>query len=184
MWRSTLIAGAVLLVAGCTPDAPPSRPVPSPVFSTPVEPSASPTPSLEELQKQALAAYEVAFDEYERLSREGGADQPSPKMLEVEHGRYLEQDMLLLRYQKQHGFRVEGGPAKRRARPAAGRGKDSADSRLTLQICEDRRASSAVNPNGNREKNKLWQGFVFVSVIEDRVKLVDADATEVQSCDW
>ncbi|NNG19301.1 hypothetical protein HJ590_06855 [Naumannella sp. ID2617S] len=136
------------------------------------------------MTKQVQAAYQIAFDEFERLSREGGADQPSAKMLEVEEGLYLEQDLALLRDQKKRKVKVEGGGAVSKSRSAVGASKSGSDSRLSLQICEDRRASQAVYPDGRRGQNRLWQGFVYARMDMGRAKLIDVDTVEVQRCDW
>ncbi|OYO19287.1 hypothetical protein CGZ93_12955 [Enemella dayhoffiae] len=136
------------------------------------------------MTKQVQAAYQIAFDEFERLSREGGADQPSAKMLEVEEPGYLDQDMAFLRDQKATGYKVVGEPAITRSRSVPSVEKSGSDRRLTLQVCEDRRGSSAVFRDGKTERNRLWQGFVYAKAFSGRVKLVDIDTSEVERCDW
>lgn len=179
----------LLAVVGCTakpasgqPDhAPSSAPPPAPVS---LSPTPSPTPSQEELSRQAQAAYQIAFDEYERLARAGGAEEPSAKMLEVEEGLYLQQDLALLKYQKDQGVKVEGDPSVTKSRPVPSASKGGSDERLTLQICEDRRASRAVYSDGRQGPNRLWQGFVYGKLVNGTVKLTDVDTKEVQRCDW
>ncbi|NNG18972.1 hypothetical protein HJ590_05175 [Naumannella sp. ID2617S] len=136
------------------------------------------------MTKQVQAAYQIAFDEFERLSREGGADQPSAKMLEVEEGLYLEQDMALLQDQKKTGYKVEGKPSTSRSRAAAGAVKGDSDPRLTIQVCEDRRGSFSVNPDGRRVEDRLSEGYVYAKLVNGRVKLVNVDTSEVAQCAW
>lgn len=189
MRRAAVVVGLLALMSACTPAAPPVSPGPPVQTGLPSrtpEPSASAsrTPSQDELVKQAQAAYQVAFDEFERLSREGGADEPSAKMKDVETGLYLEQDMALLRDQKKRGYTVEGKAATAKSRPAPGKVKGDSDPRLTLEICEDRRGSRALYPDGRSGENRLWQGFVYAAFREGRMRLVDVDTSEVSMCSW
>ncbi|TDO93327.1 hypothetical protein [Enemella evansiae] len=187
---AALLSVLAFALVGCNTSSAGGQPgetstgTPGPATSASATPSASPTPSQEELTKQAQAAYQIAFDEFERLSREGGADQPSAKMLEVEDPGYLDLDMAFLRDQKAVGYRVEGAPATTKSRSVPSAEKSGSDRRLTLQVCEDRRGSSAVYPNGATERNRLWQGFVYGKLVNGRVKLVDIETSEVQQCDW
>lgn len=187
---AALLSVLAFALVGCNTSSAGGQPgetgvgTPGPTTSASATPSASPTPSQEELTKKAQAAYQIAFDEYERLARAGGADQPSAKMLEVEEGRYLEQDMALLSYQKKEGIKVVGGQTMTRSRPAPSASKGGSDERLTLQICEDRRPSRAVYPDGREGPNRLWQGFAYGKIVDGKVKLTDIDTKEVQQCDW
>ena len=184
---AALLSVLAFALAGCDASAAGGQattPVPLPSTTPPPTPTPSPTPSQEELTKKAQAAYQIAFDEFERLSREGGADKPSAKMLEVEDPGYLDLDMAFLRDQKAAGYRVEGAPARTKSRSVPSAEKSGSDRRLTLQVCEDRRGSSAVYPNGTRERNRLWQGFVYGKLVDGRVRLVGIETSEVQQCDW
>lgn len=184
---AALLSVLAFALAGCDASAAGGQattPVPLPSTTPPPTPTPSPTPSQEELTKKAQAAYQIAFDEYERLARAGGADKPSPKMLEVEEGLYLEQDIALLRYQKEQGVKVEGGPSHSKSRSVPSASKGDSDVRLTLQICEDRRASRAVYRDGRNGQNRLWQGFVYGKLVDGKVKLTDVDTKEVERCDW
>lgn len=188
MRRAAVVVGLLALMSACTPAAPPVSPGPPVQTGLPSrtpEPSASAsrTPSQDELVKQAQAAYQVAFDEFERLSREGGADEPSAKMKDVETGLYLEQDMALLRDQKKRGYTVEGKAATAKSRPAPGKVKGDSDPRLTLEICEDRRGSF-FRIDGNTSEGYPTQGFAFLAIRGQRAVLVDVDTAKVSTCGW
>lgn len=184
---AALLSVLAFALAGCDASAAGGQattPVPLPSTTPPPTPTPSPTPSQEELTKKAQAAYQIAFDEFERLSREGGADKPSAKMLEVEDPGYLDQDMALLRNQKTSGYRVEGRMPTTRSRPAVGASKSGSDERLTLQVCEDRRGEVAVRADGLRIQSKLAEGFVYGKLVNGKVRLVDVDTKEVSQCAW
>ncbi|GAB3622650.1 hypothetical protein GCM10027418_07320 [Mariniluteicoccus endophyticus] len=178
------ILATAAALAACTPS--PAQPTPTPTAtSTPAAtPTTSPTLSAEDLSKQAGQAYETAFAEFERLSRAGGADQPTAKMLEVETDLYLKQDMALLQNQRATKFKVQGTPSTAKWRPATDQAKNGSDQRLTIQICEDRRGSAAVYADGRREESTLAQGYAYAKIIDGKVKLVDVDTKKVERCDW
>lgn len=189
MRRAPVALCLLVLFSGCTPERPPVPTLPPvqtglPTVAPSPSPSATRTPSQEDLVKQAQAAYEVAFDEFERLSREGGATEPSPKMKDVETGLYLEQDMALLRDQKKRGYKVEGKAAVAKSRPAPGKAKGDADPRLTLEICEDRRGSRVLEGGRDPDPGRLSHGFVYASPRDARIVLVDVDTSPVDRCDW
>ena len=91
--RSHIIAAlacALVLVGGCSPDAPDPNSTPSP------QPTVQPTPpesSAEREQRIAYAAAEKSYRafmaEINRLGREGGASQPTARMKETAAGPYL-----------------------------------------------------------------------------------------------
>ncbi|GAB3712745.1 hypothetical protein [Mariniluteicoccus flavus] len=184
------LAAALLLASACTPKddggtRDPSitygNPTPTQTSSTPT-PTASPTPSTEELVRQTQAAYKIAFDEFERLSWAGGADEPSPKLKEVAEGVYLEKIMALLRDQKKSGFRIEGKVSVTRVTSAPGYASRDSDPTLTLLICEDRREVTLVERDGKRSSGTLAEGYAYAKRVNGRVKLVDIRTQDASKC--
>ncbi|GAB3622613.1 hypothetical protein GCM10027418_06950 [Mariniluteicoccus endophyticus] len=72
--------------------------------------------STEEFTRRAQGAYQTAFDEFERMAWAGGAAEPSPKLLEVAEGKYVEKYMSVLRQQKTDGAQLKGTSSTTRSK--------------------------------------------------------------------
>lgn len=175
---------AAILTGGCagTPGGEPrTTPEPtSPIGSVAPSPTASPTPSQEELSAEAERVYRTFFAEWKRLEREGGADEPTQVMLDNGAEIYLESVMKGLRLQKAEGIHVEGPPALTTVRASPGP-TDKGDPRYTLTVCEDYTGSYASNESGGAP-GRLIQGKVYLRNIGGRLKLVSAATEEVTRC--
>ncbi|GAB3715810.1 hypothetical protein [Mariniluteicoccus flavus] len=187
------LAAALLLASACTPKdeggtRDPSitygNPTPTETAGTPT-PTARATPSTEELVRQTQAVYQVAFDEYERLTRAGGADEASPRLKQVMQGTYLDLTTKALREQKATGYRIEGRAATTKSRSAAGTASQGSDPRLTLEVCEDRRGATLIERNGQRAESGFVAGHVFAAQAADgRIKLTSVRTRPAEQCVW
>lgn len=143
-------------------------------------PTPTPTLSQEELSAMAEEVYRTFFDEWVRLERAGGADEPTQILLDNGAGSYLEGVVALLQDQKARGVEI-GGPLPRvtvapthgdTAQPEAG---------IILRVCEDNRDGWFEDETG-RDSGELVQGTVRVEQIEDRLKVTAARTNEVETC--
>ncbi|WP_432559968.1 hypothetical protein [Granulicoccus sp. GXG6511] len=180
-----LVAVLALAMSACV-DAP-QRPIetvtPVPLPGDTVEPpaTASRTPSQEELSAQAEQAYRAFFNEWKRLEFLGGADEPTPTLLENGAGKYLEGVMLFLRDQKSTGYVVQGEMPTATVVPRPGEAELGSDPRLTLAVCEDSRSSWHTDSRG-RHEGTLSQGLAYVNIVDGRMKVVWANTEVVQAC--
>ncbi|WP_460742180.1 hypothetical protein [Mariniluteicoccus endophyticus] len=139
----------------------------------------SPTPSTDDLLSQAQAAYQSAFDEYERLSWAGGADEASAQLREVAAGTYLSELEYVLREQKKRANKVEGKKPSARSRVVS-----AASTRIVLEVCEDRRGSRAKLGDGGVVENTLASGKVYAAPTDGRIKIIEAEINKVSQCDF
>lgn len=158
LYAGLLVAFALV---ACTPAGSGVQPTPSPIVvpeSTP-SPVASATPSQEELSAEAERVYRTFFNEWKRLDREGGADEPSQILRDNGDGLYLEAVAEHLRGYKSRGTRYEGPDPKLTVSPAPGTisGDGEGDPRFTLAVCEDYRDGWIVE-RGSRRPGVLIRG--------------------------
>lgn len=176
-----LLVGFALVA--CTPAGSGVQPTPTPIVvpeSTP-SPVASATPSQEELSAEAERVYRTFFNEWIRLEREGGAEEPTQILKDNGSERYVDAIMTFLSDQKAQGVTVEGPLPSLSIRPAPGSPYGSADPRMTIEVCEDHRAGWSDDGSG-KQPGKLVHGLVFLGVVSDRTKVVWSQTEVVDEC--
>lgn len=176
----------VPLAVACTPDRPPSElgvPPPPTVGTAPVSPSptASPTPSQQELSAQAETAYRTASEELERLMLAGGATEASPTLRSVTAELALSKFAAVLKDQKERGYTVSGR-ARTHTKPAPGTTSRDYDPRLTIQVCNDR-SSMSWTEDGQEVQGYAVSGWAYGRVIEGKVMITDVVTEKVERCD-
>ncbi len=178
----------VLALVACTPTGSGVESSPTPIVvpegtGTP-SPAVSSTPSQEELSAEAERVYRTFFNEWKRLDREGGADEPSQILRDNGDGLYLEAVAQHLRGYKSRGTRYEGPDPKLTVSPAPGTisGDGEGDPRFTLAVCEDYRDGWIVEGD-SRRPGVLIRGVVYLAEIDGRLKVVDGDTGGARSCD-
>ena len=174
----------VLALVACTPTGSGVESSPTPIVvpeGTP-SPAVSSTPSQEELSAEAERVYRTFFNEWIRLEREGGADEPTQILVENGAEGYLEGVSLMLKEQRQRG-ETAGGPLPIvTVKPDPGMSAEGSDPRLTLAVCEDHSAGWYRDEDGQR-LGLLLQGRVFLKEIDAQFRVVWARTKEVQKCE-
>lgn len=173
------LAVLALLLCGCRQESPP----PAPIVTATIAPTSLPsyTPSQAELSGRAERVYRTFFNEWTRLEREGGAEEPTQVLLDNGSGGYLKGVMGFLRNQKSTG-RIIGGPLPKVTVVAAPGGEfEGVDPRLTLQVCEDHTAAW-FEEDGTQYAGELAQGTVYLGYVEGRIKVIGASTKSVEQC--
>ncbi|HHV20546.1 MAG TPA: hypothetical protein GXZ30_03275 [Propionibacterium sp.] len=181
-----LVVTLALLLSACggTPPQPIDVITPAPwPGGTSATPQTTPStePTQEELSAQAEQAYRAFFNEWKRLELEGGADEPTPILLENGAEKYLEGVMLFLREQKAIGYTVDGEMPTTQVVPRPGETDQESDPRLTLAVCEDSTLSWHTDDLG-RHQGTRSQGLVFLRIVDGRPKVVWANTDVVETC--
>lgn len=176
---------AVLVLVGCTPTGPGAQPTPTPIVvpeSTP-GPVASATPSQEELSAEAERVYRTFFNEWIRLEREGGAEEPTQILKDNGAALYLAGVRALLRDSYEREVRYEGPDpvVTVKANPGSGSPDTDSDPRLTLTVCEDSSGGWTVGP-GSSQPGVVAEGQIYLAYVGDRMKVVDANLQQVDAC--
>lgn len=139
------------------------------------------TPSQQELSAQAERVYRAFFNEWTRLKREGGADEPTEILLNNGAGPYLESVMKNLRDQKAGGHTIGGPLPVLKVVGVPGGDYEGIDPRLTLQVCEDSTAAWWEEA-GERHPGGIAQGTVYLGKVDDRIKVMGISTELVKQC--
>ena len=184
-----IVVACALALSACGGEAgsPPIETVtPTPWPGDPIErgapsPSPTPIPSQAQLSARAEVVYRAFFDEWMRLERAGGADQPTQILLDNGADNYLEIVMGLLRHQKETGYTVSGPASTTEVVASPGGDYDGIDPRYTLKVCEDH--TKAIYVLGQeRRQGRLVQGTVYLREVDGQLKLVGIDTMETERC--
>lgn len=184
-FAAAIAAALALTLSACGGDDPQPietvTPAPWPGETAGPSPTGTPTPSQEKLSAQAEHAYRAFFDEWTRLERAGGADEPTQILLDNGAGDYLNAVMLLLRDQKANGVTVEGPMPTARVLPAPGGDFRGIDPRLTLRVCEDHRAGRYTDSEGTHPQ-RLLEGTLYLAFLDGRPKIVAGTTEATEQC--
>ena len=182
---AAVLAGG-LLASGCTPDP---GSTPPPMMSPTPSVTASPTPTRSETTQEreqriafeaAEKAYRVSWTEYGRLAVDGGAEDPTQKLLDTSTGKYLSATMESLRSIKKQKLQISSPGSLEWVRPKAyGEGE------VILEGCEDYRSAILTKPNGETltpSGTRVYQQTITAQRVSDRWKLSAQVTSEVDQC--
>jgi len=175
---------ACMLIAACTPETPPVVNTPAPTASTP---TANPTPTESEIERQMRLDYEAAESAYrgavaegERLSQQGGSKTASPKLKTVATGDYLTLQVKALRLLRSRGWHLVGNARILAVQPVGG----WEATELKLRACEDNSPWKLMDKRGRDvtpdEKADYIQQLTLTKS-KGKWKVADVSTRRVQS---
>lgn len=133
------------------------------------------------LQAEAERVARASYAERVRLTKAGGANEPSEELKRYAADSYLELVMPGLQDQKKRGYTLKGEPHLT-LKHAPGQTRMDSDPRLTLHYCEDN-SGTRLSESGTELQGKSGKGSLFLSVIDGQTKVVDSTVSVVDSCE-
>jgi len=181
--RAGAAIAACTLIAACTPEPPAENP-PTPSARTP---TASPTPTESEIERQmrldyeaAEAAYRRGLAESDRIARRGGSKVATKELKAVSTGKYLKLQVQGLKSLKDRGERLEGGITIVGVRPDGG----YQPSRLRIVACEDNSTWKLIAKDGKDVTPKNQPDYIqslTVIKVAGSWKVSDGSSEQVQT---
>ncbi|MDO5500948.1 MAG: hypothetical protein Q4F67_14830 [Propionibacteriaceae bacterium] len=184
---AALVAAAALVLSACAggPEPPiveTATPTPWPGETAAVEPTESPSPSVEELTREAEETYRTLVLEMARLEEAGGSDEPTQALKDLAGTKYREVLVQALSDQRAEGYEVGGPDPIVEVVSAPGGEFDNIDPRLTLEACEDHTLRWYRDETGTHPA-PLVRKTAYFGYEEGALKVVGALATVVEECE-
>lgn len=200
-WNAVAVLAAAVL-AGCQPTTPtppsPTTPVqsptsvPTPTYLCTPEAGGDEAPCSEieyeemkakdALYAEAEAVYREFFAENIRISRAGGAAEPTEVLLRTTHGFYLDDVLSLFRSQRERGIHAKGeDPTIVTAKRLVGQSKGG--SIVALAICVDATRWSFYRGTEWVSDGAVAVDDTYFSRVNGVLKMIGADGREVDACE-
>lgn len=184
---------AALVLAGCTPTAPPTTSAPTPTFLCTPEAGGAESPCSQqdyEKMKARDAQYEEAEKvyrefraEYERVVRAGGSTSLSPKLKQVIGNQDLAKSLASqLRMFKAQGLHIEGPGLEIKSvtrRP----GVEMNGSSVAIEFCSDGSSTAIKRGNTKVRSGGIANETAFFRDSGSGMKIVATTYEEVKKCD-
>lgn len=191
---------ATALLAGCQPSAPGSptpstsptgaTPTPTPTFMCTPEAGGEATEctqaqydemkAKDALYEEAEQVYRTFFEESVRLSRAGGATEPTSVLRETSAGDYLKNMMEIFSGMHDRGVRARGMDPKLAVDRLPGRSKSG--SVVALEVCIDSRGWSYFRGDEEVTPGRLAIDEVYFARFGETLKMIGADGREAERC--
>ncbi|MBA8793739.1 hypothetical protein FHX74_001344 [Friedmanniella endophytica] len=187
------VAAAALLAAGCTPDPQPTAsPTPSPTFSCSTSTVTDPcTPEKAQKEKEQAAAvaastnaYKAFYAEYIKVTRAGGAIEPTPTMKRYAAGPYLSAFAGYVAQIHKQKLRYTGDfeVDTPKFEPGLHR-SDSPATELTFTFCVDGRQNRIIDGSGKVVGHGLLiKGTMYFRQIDNDWKIWESDDQQASRC--
>lgn len=163
----------------------PAVPTPEPTCEAGTDPC-TPEVAAEQAETRALRAEaervaRSSYAERVRLTRDGGAMEPSEELKRYADGNYLRSLVGGLQHQKEGGYTVIGEPQLVLS-PAPGESRKGSDPRLTLGFCEDNTQTKIVAKDQSKSQGPSGRGHLFIGHVDGQLKIVEGTVKAVESC--
>lgn len=185
---------AALVLAGCTPTAPPTTPAPTPTFMCTPEAGGAESPcSQQDYEKmkardaqyaEAEKVYREYIAEFEQVMRDGGAERLPPRTKSILADKELAASILaqFVDFKKSGLHLVGPGIVVQSANREPG--KVSRDSVVTMRFCVD---ASRMTSYQGRKKSEQWgiamETMYFRPAVGVGMQIVDGESEVAQACD-
>lgn len=133
------------------------------------------------LQAEAERVARASYAERVRLTKAGGANEPSEELKRYADGNYLRSLVGGLQHQKAGGYTVMGEP-QLVLNPAPGEARNGSDPRLTLGFCEDNAQTKIVAKDQSESQGPSGRGRLFIGDVDGQLKIVAGTVKAVESC--
>ncbi len=135
------------------------------------------------LQAEFVEAYWTYLREEDRITAEGGVDEPTSILKQTTAEAFLEERMSSFRGWKSQGMK-SSGQTRSWIRLAPGDAHESSDPRLTARICQDGRDTVTTLADGTQvREGRVVQATIFGKVLDGRPKIVYGDGEVVDKCE-